>query len=168
MKSKRTTSKSKSRIDPRQMTIFEYLKPEQPPAPGSMNIDIQLRVSISEAIRKSGKERIDICSELYKLTGVEVAKSTLDSWSAESRAKSSDNADFNNNKRWGIPAEILTALCQATGDWTPLHILVEAANFKALRGKQLVEAKLGEAANEIKRWNGIKKELQAALEEAEE
>ena len=75
-------SKKKGAIDSRQLDIFAFLRPEETPAPGSLNIGMQLRQAISEAIRKSGMERIDICAAIYKLTGVEVSKSTLDSWSA--------------------------------------------------------------------------------------
>src|SRR3972149_430313 len=142
-------SKKKGAIDSRQLDIFAFLRPEETPAPGSLNIGMQLRQAISEAIRKSGLERIDICAAIYKLTGVEVSKSTLDSWSAESRDKCSENIDFNGNKRWGIPAEILHAFCRVTACYEPLFILVEVCNFKALKGREVVHARIGLLGEEI-------------------
>lgn len=160
---KKTTSKKHRATDENQLDIFAFLKPEEPPAPGSLNIGIQLRQAISEAIRKSGMERIDICAAIYKLTCVEVSKSTLDSWSAESRDKCSENIDYNGNKRWGIPAEILHAFCRVTGCYEPLFILVEACNYKALKGKDVVRARIGLLDEEMKKMSIEKKRLEQAL-----
>lgn len=158
-------SKAKRKIDDTQMSIFTYLKPETPPAPGSMNISIRIRQAVSNAIRKSGKDRIDICAEIYKLTGIEVSKSTLDGWSAESRDRSSDNVDYNGNKRWGMPAEIVPAFCQVTDDWETLFITVEAGNYKALKGKDVVRAKVGLLREKISKDTQELKELEKALVE---
>ncbi len=160
-------SKAKRKIDSAQMSIFAHLKPEAPPAPGSMNISMPIRQAISNAIRKSGKDRIDICAEIYKLTGIEVSKSSLDSWSAESRDRSSEGLDYNGNKRWGIPAEIVPAFCQVTGDWETLFIVVEAGNYKALKGKDVVRAKVGLLREKISKDTQELKELEKALVEKE-
>jgi hypothetical protein len=87
-------SKFKKKNDNGQLNLFELLKPETPPPPGSMDISMRLRHAVSNAIKKSGKDRIDICAEIYKLSGKEVPKSTLDGWSAESRDLSNDSVDF--------------------------------------------------------------------------
>jgi hypothetical protein len=142
-------SKKKTEIDDRQLNIFALLKAEEPPAPGSMNITIRLRRLISLGIKKSGMDRIDICTAIYKLTDIEVPKSTLDGWSAESRAITSEAIDLNSNKRWGIPAEVLAAFCQVTGYWEPLFIVVESGNYKALKGKDVVRARMGLLKEEI-------------------
>jgi len=156
-------SKMRKQIDDRQMSIFAYLRPEEPPAEGSMNVSMRLRQSISKGIKASGKDRIDICAEIYKLTGIEVAKSSLDGWSAESRDISSDSIDHNGNKRWGMPAEILSAFCHVTACWEPLHIVVEACNFKALKGKDIVRARMGLLKEEITKKTHELKELERAL-----
>lgn len=161
-------SKNKKPIDDNQMSIFAYLKPSVPPSPGSMNISIRIRQAVSNAIRKSGKDRIDICAEIYKLTGVEVTKSTLDNWSAESRDRCSDNIDHNGNKRWGIPAEISPAFCQVTGDWEVLFIQAEAGNYKALKGKDVVRARMGLLKEEITKKQIEFKDLEKKLLEAQE
>lgn len=160
-------SKKNKPIDGRQMDIFAYLRPEEPPTEGSMNITVQLRQSISKGIKHSGLDRIDICTGIYKLTGIEVSKSTLDSWSAESRAINGDGIDNNGNKRWGIPAEVLTAFCYVTDWWEPLHIVVETGPYKALKGRDVVRARLGQLKEEITKKTNEARELEKKLAQTE-
>ena len=159
-------SKKHKQIDEKQVSLFSFLEPEAPPQPGSMDISLRLRHAISNAIKKSGKDRIDICAEIYKLSGKEVPKSTLDGWSAESRDLSNDGLDFNGNKRWGISADVLAAFCCVTGDWESLFIIVEACNYKALKGKDVVRARIGLLKEEITKKNQELKGLEKALVES--
>ena len=156
-------SKTKKIIDEKQISLFTYLEPETPPSPGSMDVSMRLRHAVSSAIKKSGKDRIDICAEIYKLSGKEVPKSTLDGWSAESRDLSNDGLDFNGNKRWGMSGDILPAFCAVTGDWETLFILVDACNYKALKGKDVVRARIGLLKEEITKKTHELKELEKAL-----
>jgi len=151
-----------------QLSMFAYLKPETAPAAGSMNISMRIRQAVSKAIEKSGKERIDICTEIYKLTGLEVPKSTLDGWSAESRSFAAETIDHNGNKRWGMPVEIAPAFCQVTGCWEVLFIQAEAGNFKALKGKDVVHARMGLLKEEIMKKSHELKELEKALVETKD
>jgi hypothetical protein len=160
-------SKKRTIIDERQASFFSFLEPEATPQPGSMDVSMPLRHVISNAIKKSGKDRIDICAEIYKLSGKEVPKSTLDGWSAESRDLSNDGLDFNGNKRWGISADVLAAFCCVTGDWEALFIIVEACNYKALKGKDVVRARIGLLKEEITKKNQELKGLEKALVESE-
>ncbi len=150
-----------------QVNLFSLLAPDAPPQSGSMDISMRLRHAVSDAIHKSGKTRIDICAEIYKLSGKEVPKSTLDGWSAESRDLSNDGMDFNGNKRWGISSDILAAFCCVTGDWEALFIIVEACNYKALKGKDVVRARIGLLKEEITKKSQELKGLEKALVEAE-
>ncbi|MHB8123760.1 MAG: hypothetical protein ACYDG4_16605 [Desulfuromonadaceae bacterium] len=159
-------SKTKRTIDEKQISLFTYLEPETPPSPGSMDVSMRLRHAVSTAIKNSGKDRIDICAEIYKLSGKEVPKSTLDGWSAESRDLSNDGLDFNGNKRWGMSGDILPAFCAATGDWETLFILVDACNYKALKGKDVVRARIGLLKEEITKKGQELKELEKALVKA--
>ena len=159
-------SKNKKIIDDKQISLFAYLEPEPPPSPGSMDISLRLRHAVSSAIKKSRKDRIDICAEIYKLSGKEVPKSTLDGWSAESRDLSNDCIDFNGNRRWGISGDVVPAFCASTGDWEVLFILVETCNYKALKGKDVVRARIGLLKEEITKKSQELKELEKALVEA--
>jgi hypothetical protein len=161
-------SKIKKIIDEKQVSLFTYLEPETPPSPGSMDISMRIRHAVSNAIKKSGKDRIDICAEIYKLSGREVTKSTLDGWSAESRDLSNDGIDFNGNRRWGIPGEVAPAFCAATGDWEVLFIIVESCNYKALKGKDVVRARIGLLKEEITKKQQELKDLEKALVKAAE
>lgn len=160
-------SKKNRKIDDRQMNIFAFLRPEVPPQPGSMNISMRLRQEISAGIKHSGMDRIDICAAIYRLTGIEVSKSTLDGWSAESRCITNECVDMNGNKRWGIPAEVLAAFCFVTGYWEPLHTVVEAGQYKALKGKDVARARLGLLKEEIAKKQKEQKELEKALVESD-
>lgn len=159
-------SKSTKKFNANQISLFSFLEPETPPNPGSMDISMQLRHAVSNAIQKSGKSRIDICAEMYKLSGKEVPKSTLDGWSAESRDLSNDSLDFNGNKRWGMSCDILPAFCTVTGDWEPLFILVEACKYKALKGKDVVRARIGLLKEEITKKSQELRGLEKALVES--
>lgn len=155
--------KNRKMIDEKQISLFAYLEPETPPSPGSMDVSLRLRHAVSNAIKKSGKDRIDICAEIYKLSGKEVPKSTLDGWSAESRDLSNDCIDFNGNRRWGISSDIIPAFCAITGDWEPLFILVDACHYKALKGKDVVRARMGLLKEEIAKKSQELKGLEKAL-----
>ena len=165
-------SKKGKPVDEKQISLFSYLEPETPPSPGSMDISMRLRHAVSNAIsnalKNSGKERIDICAEIYKLSGKEVPKSTLDGWSAESRDLSNDGIDFNGNRRWGISGDIIPAFCAVTGDWETLFILVDACNYKALKGKDVVRARIGLLKEEITKKTQELKGLEKALVKAAE
>jgi hypothetical protein len=159
-------SKTRKPIDANQINLFSFLEPAAPPQPGSMDISMRLRHAVSNAIQKSGKSRIDICAEIYKLSGKEVPKSTLDGWSAESRDLSNDCIDFNGNKRWGMSGDVLPAFCCVTGDWETLFIMVEACNYKALKGKDVVRARIGLLKEEITKKSQELKGLEKALVES--
>ncbi len=156
-------SKKTKGIDEAQISIFAYLKPSTPPSPGSMNISVRARQIISNAIRQSGKDRIDICAEIYKLTGIEIPKSTLDNWSAESRDLSSDSLDHNSNKRWGMSIDVINAFCHVTNDLDLIYLLAETSNHKALKGKDVVRARIGLLKEEITKNAQEIKELEKAL-----
>ena len=159
-------SNKRKRFDEGQMSIFAWLRPEEALAARSLNISVRARQAISNAIKKSGKDRIDICADIYKLAGLEVSKGTLDGWSAESRDRA--GIDNNGNRRWGMSVDVIAAFCQTTGDFELLFILAEACNYKALKGKDVVRARLGLLKEEITKKSHELKNLEKALLEAGE
>ena len=94
------------------------------------------------------------------MTGVQTCALPI---SAESRSRSSESLDYNNNKRWGIPAEILPAFCYVTSNWEVLYIVAEAAHHKALKGKDVVRARIGEIKELITKKTREMKDLEKAL-----
>ncbi|MCK9195470.1 MAG: hypothetical protein M0P16_00635 [Syntrophales bacterium] len=153
----------RKKIDVNQASLFSFLEPETLPNPGSMDISMRLRHAVSNAIKKSGKDRIDICAEIYKLSGKEVSKGTLDGWSAESRDLSNDGIDFNGNRRWGISGDVLPAFCAATGDCETLFIMLECLNYTPMKGKDVVRARIGLLKEEITKKSQELKGLEKAL-----
>jgi len=114
-------SKAKPKIDERQMGLWEYLKPAAPPAPGSMDIGVRIRQTISQAIKNSG------------------------------------------NKRWGMPGELFPAFCEVTGDWELLFIIAEAGHYKAMKGREVIHAKMGQLKERIAKDQMELKDLEKAL-----
>ena len=152
-----TTSNKNPGSDEKQTLMFTD------PKEGEMNIGLSLRAALFEAIKKSGKKRSQICMEIFELTQTEVSQHTLNNWTAESKSKSYEREDFNGNKRWGIPAEMVPALCHITGDLTPLIIQCESLNTTLLEGEELLQAELGKLKKIKKQINAMEKTVTRIL-----
>ena len=142
-----TTSKKNSPIDESE---FGPMFRNCSPVDGSLNVDLKLRTALNEAISKSGKKRSQICAEMSDLTNTDVVKSSLDSWTAESKSISSPNEDFSNNKRRGMPAELIVAFCVATDDDTPLRMLAENMGLRLMDREQQIAFHLSRLEEEKK------------------
>lgn len=132
------------------------------PAHGSLNVDLELRNAIAHAISQCNKDRSQIREEIYELTGTDFSINSLNNWTAECRSKNSDNEDLNNNKRWGVPAEMVPAICYVTGDNRPMEVLVSTIGLKLMTPQQQVAlrvSQLEEAEKKIKRELKVAREL---------
>jgi len=89
------------------------------PQPASLNVDVRLRSCVSEAIRRFDGDRYDVAARMSRLLAVEVTKSQLDAWTAESKEHSHR-----------LPAAYLPAFCAAVGDWSPLRMLAETGGHR--------------------------------------
>ncbi len=152
-------SKRKPVIDERQ-GVLDFMKPQKVDTHG---LGIRIRQAMSEAIRKSGMDRKDICTEIYKRTGLDFTKASLDEWTAECRDRSCCNVSEDTKRSWGIPGEVIPAFCDVTGDYEILYLISGAANHKAMRGKEVVHAKIGQLKEKITRDQQELKELEKAL-----
>ncbi|MBI5328873.1 MAG: hypothetical protein HZB80_11395 [Deltaproteobacteria bacterium] len=68
--------------------VIEKLKKDtdkQTTKAGAFNIDVRLRHLISDAIKNSPLSRDIIAGKMSELTGMEISKSKLDSWTAEGK-----------------------------------------------------------------------------------
>ena len=139
----------RAKIDTRQMSLFEYLERVQSEkrasrlqgAIGRLNMREPLRQALVNAIRQSDLSRHQIAGEMSHLLGVEITKTTIDAWTAESKPQNR------------MPAEYLPAFCQATRCTEPLEILNEAAGIFGLPGPDALRAeiqKLDEAEREAR------------------
>lgn len=121
---------------PGQLSLFDYIKEgeaqkEMEPQPGSMNISIQLRAELSEGLRQSGLSRFEAAARMSELVGVEITKSQLDSWTAESK------------EYHRFPAEYLPAFCQVTGHKEPLKVMARMIQCYLLESEDALMAELG-------------------------
>lgn len=138
-------SKKRFLIDPRQRSIFDYIKEsinKSPAIPGDSNIHLQLKACLSEVLRRSRFSRYQVAARMGELLGVEISKTTLDTWTAESKE----------NHR--IPAEYIPAFCLAAESIDPLDLLARKARAFIFQDADALRA-------EIQRFDEQIRELQA-------
>jgi len=101
--------------NPAKLSFLSLLEDLRPKMEISMeDIDILLRTSLSNAIKKSSLSRVQIAAKMSEILNVEITKSTLDSWTAASRE--------------GInrfPACYVLVFCQIVDSIEPLQILAD-------------------------------------------
>jgi hypothetical protein len=115
---------------------------------GTLNIRERLRRSLNRAIKESGLSRAQIAGEMSHLLSVDVTKSVIDAWTAESKGG------------YRIPAEYLPAFCRATRNNQPIEILTEAAGMFSLPGPDALRA-------EIQKWNETARRARAEVRKRE-
>jgi hypothetical protein len=120
-----------------QRNLFEYIRQERTRVDrssnhqeGTLGIGETLRLALNEAIKKSPLSRHQIAGEMSHLLGCEVTKTTMDTWTAESKTANR------------IPAEYLPAFCQTTKSRRPLEILNEAAGLFSMPGPDALRSEI--------------------------
>lgn len=115
--------------------------------PGTLNLDVRLRHALSEELRRLPLSRYQVAARMAELTGCDVTKSQLDSWTAESK----DDHRF--------PAAFLPAFCLAVGSWGVLKLLAEAGGKRVFTDPHVdIAVQLGELEARVR-------EREAALRE---
>ncbi len=161
-------SKSRSKIDDKQITIYEYLQnlSEQSHIDTSNNegqfrvID-RLRASLRAAIKSCPLSRHQIAGEMSHLLCESITKEMIDSWTRESD-------EINGRPGRHIPAEYLPALCQVTGCNEPLVILGRMTGLFVLPGPEALRAEIQKIDEQIKSAQSKKKKRLMFLKEIEE
>lgn len=151
-------SKAQKRIDPNQLTIFDAIRRIQEreaavTTAGSFDIDRQFREAISAAIKACPRSRYEIAARMSELIGQEIIKTTLDSWTAESK----DNHRF--------PAIFLSAFCEATGSSEPLKILGRLVGVFIMPGPEALRAEVQRLNEEIAKRQAEKRKRLMFLRE---
>ena len=127
-----------------QPSLFDIIKEDEKKraidtvAPGSYNISCRLRSELSEGLKICAMSRYEVAAKMSDLVGVEITKSQLDSWTAESK-------EFHR-----FPAEYLPAFCAVTGHKEPLHIMARLVQCYLLESEEALLAELGRI-DQIKR-----------------
>ena len=146
-------SKLRKKIDrenDRQMSLFDVLEKAQrddnAPGAGSLDIDTELRYLISQELKECRYSRYHVAARMSELTGTEITKTMLDSWTAESK-------EFHR-----FPAIFLPAFCLAVGRMGLLNFLGRKSGAFVLPGKEALRAEIQRLIEERERINGeIKK-----------
>lgn len=99
--------------------------------PGALNFGSQIRHLLTEALKKTPLSRRDIAARMSELTGVEITKHQLDSWTAESR------------DGWRFPLEYLAAFEAACETHDLTAWLADTRGCKLLVGKEALDAEIG-------------------------
>jgi hypothetical protein len=153
-------AKLKQRIDTRQASLFDILKNYQEenivsrPA-GSFDIDRQLRAMLSEALKHCPLSRWQVAARMSELTGQEITKAMLDSWTAESK------------EDHRFPAIFLPAFCEATGCNEPLKMMGKLVGMFIMPGPEALRAEIRRYEEEIIKNQKEKRKRLLFLEEME-
>jgi len=128
------TKQKKSLVtDQSQMSLFDLLKHDrelrEETAPGRLNIAARLMAAVKLAIKDAPKSRETLADELTELMGYEITVHMINSWVADSHPHR-------------IPAEVIPALCVATGSNEPLRIQAEAAGLFTLDGPDALRSEM--------------------------
>jgi len=154
-------SKRKKRIDKRQMSLFDVLQQcaaseaNKEITEGDLDIANRLRLVLIRAIKESPLSRHQIAGEMSHLLGHEVSKTTIDSWTAESK------------ERHRIPAEYLPAFCRVTGDREPIRLLAEHGDMFAMPGPEALRAEIQKFTEQESKARAEKRKRLRFLEEME-
>lgn len=159
--------KSKSKIDDKQMSIFEYLQilsaqslPKNSPDEGQYRVIDSLRASLRAAIKGRPLSRHQIAGEMSHLVGESITKEMIDSWTRESD-------EINGRPGRHVPAEYLPAFCKAVGCNEPLVILGRMTGLFVLPGPEALRAEIQRIDEQIKNAQANKKKRLLFLREIE-
>lgn len=115
------------------------------PLPGALDVGLQVRHLISDLLKACPRNRFEVAAHMSELTGHEITKHQLDSWTAESR------------EGWRFPLEYLPAFEVAVGTHQITTWMADLRGCKVLVGKEALDAEIGklerlkeEAARKIK------------------
>lgn len=101
------------------------------PKPGALAVGHPLRHLLSDLLKASPLSRFDIAARMSELTGQDITKHQLDSWTAESR------------DGWRFPLEYLPAFEAAVQTHEVTVWLADLRGCRLLVGKDALEAELG-------------------------
>lgn len=128
-------SKSHSQTDSSQLSLLDLLQrtkdlEETPATQGQLNVERELRQSMSDAVKKCPLSVHQIAGEMSHLLGETITADMIYSWTSESKTK---------HQVWGTR---LPAFVQVTGCRRPMEILVQASGMYSLPGPEALRAEI--------------------------
>jgi hypothetical protein len=128
--------------NPNQLSLLEILKDLRPKVEISIeNIDVLFRATLTETVKKSGLSRIQIAARMTEALDIEITKTIIDSWTAESREGVNR-----------FPACYLPVFCEVVGSLEPYRVLADLNGAYVIEGPEALDL-------ELKRIENQKKEL---------
>lgn len=118
---------------------------------GSLDVSVEFRKALSDAIRKSQYSRDQIVEIIEILTNIRISKHILDQTTSS-------------KQEYRFPAEVLHALCFITGSLEPLKILLKSIGCEVLEPAEAKELRLMRLVREKER---IEKEISRLTREME-
>jgi hypothetical protein len=118
------------RRDPHTADLFEIPMPASR-LPGELAMGTQIRHLISDLLKQSPQSRYEIAARMSELTGEEISKHQLDSWTAESRSG------------WRFPLEYLPALEVALESHALTQWVGTVRGCKVLVGREAIDTEMG-------------------------
>ncbi|MBI4652230.1 hypothetical protein HY745_13350 [Candidatus Desantisbacteria bacterium] len=120
---------------------------------GTFNIDVRVRALLSDALKQCTYSREYIAARMSELTGIEITKSQLDSWTAESK------------EQHRFPFAYSAAFCDATGSLEILKLVVEMVGGYLLKGEDALYTELGRIKKNKKELAEKEKLINQTLEQ---
>ena len=138
-----------------QLSLLDLLKDLRPKNNdfASFNIDLRLRDAISQAIKDCPHSRFQIAAKMSELLGVEITKSMIDSWTAESR-----------EGLYRFPACYLPAFCHVVGSLEPLRIMADLLGAYVIQGEEAILTELGRVKDQKRKLSEREKALETQLQ----
>lgn len=123
----------KRRNDRDQLTFDDLLAlPKTPESTaGSLDFGLELRRTLSEALKQTTKSRFEVAGSMSHLLGFEISKHQLDSWCAESR------------DGWRFPLEYAVAFEVATESFLLTELLARKRGYRIVMGDEIRQVEIG-------------------------
>ncbi len=140
--------------NPNQSSLLDLLKDLRPRGVEitEFSIDVLLRTTIGKAIKDSNLSRIQIAAKMTEALDVEITKTMLDSWTAESREGVNR-----------LPACYVPAFCSAVGSIEPLRIQADPVGVYVVENEEALLIKLAKIREQKKKLSEEERILEKTL-----
>lgn len=95
------------------------------------DFEFRFRQTLKAVVDKAQMDRFEVAAKMSRLLGREITKTHIDQWTAMSTVQ----------RR--IHVDALKALCEVTGDWSAMKMMVESCGFRFMTPEEAVCAEYG-------------------------
>lgn len=139
--------------NPNQLSLLEILKDLRPKVEISIeNIDILFRATLTKVIKESGLSRIQIAAKMSEALDIEITKTMLDAWTAESREGVNR-----------FPGCYLPIFCGIVGSIEPYRVLADLNGCFVIQSEQALMVELSKIDAEKEKLQKKERAIKAIL-----